>query len=319
MQTQEKRIVAIDVSKSTLVAFWPGLSKARSFSNSPSGIKKLIEQIERIQPDITVLENTGGYELGMCDQLWANNIALSRVNPGRIRHFCLASGYLAKTDPIDAKAIYEYAMVMEIKAEKAPTTELRSMRQLFLRRQQLKRNIAKEKNHLSAPGTDKATRSSIKRHIKYLDKEVKAIDCLVKKQINSVPEVKLVADTLHNEKFVGPVLTAALITLLPEIGTLNRRTVAALIGIAPYNKDSGQSERKRCIKGGRGDLRSVLYMATLSAIRRNGSIREYFRRLLARGKHKMVALVACMRKFLIHLNTVVRKAMMLCAAQTQVA
>jgi transposase len=319
MTIKEKRIVAIDVSKNSLVVYWAGLSIAKSYSNNSEGISKLLSQIKGLNVDLVVLESTGGYENGVCEQLWANNIPLSIVNPGRVRHFCLACGYLAKTDPIDAKAIYSFGMTMELEARNQPTKELAKLKKLFLRRQQLKLMISKEKNHLSAPTADKATKSSITKHIKFMDKEVKTIDNSIADEIEKVPEIKIKANALRSQKCVGTVLTAALITLLPEIGTLNRQVIGALVGIAPYNKDSGQSERKRSIKGGRSDLRSVLYMATLSAIRSNITIKTFYRHLVSKGKNKMVALVACMRKFLIYLNTVVRKAIADSLSSTQIA
>jgi transposase len=310
MENKEKRIVSIDVSKDSLAVYWQGVSSAKGYSNDKNGLEKLIQQIKKLGPSLVVLECTGGYERLVCEILWQHSIPLAKVNPGRVRHFCRAKGYLAKSDPIDAKAIYEFGIVMEPTPQSAPSPELQEIKQLFLRRQQLKQIIVTEKNHLKAPCADKSAKSSVKRIIQFLQKEVKSIDIKIASKLRSIPELQSKVKVLEKEKCVGPVLLSALLALLPELGTLNRSSIAALVGLAPFNNDSGKFQGKRSIKGGRYQIRSVLYMATLTAIRRNNTIRAFYKRLVQSGKPKMVALIAAMRKFLIHLNSIARMALL---------
>lgn len=310
MENEEKCIVAIDVSKTSFTTYWKGIGTAKNYDNDGKGIEKLVKEIKALKPTLVVLECTGGYEHALCEVLWKMSLPLARVNPGRVRHFCRAKGYLAKTDPIDAKAIYEFGVVMDIVPQAPPSAKLYAIKQLFLRRQQLKDLIVIEKNHIKAPCADKAAKSSIKRLLQFLKKEVQALDVQIAAQLRNIPEIKSILEALEKETGVGPVLLAALLVLLPEIGTINRQAIAALVGVAPFNNDSGKAEGKRSIKGGRCDLRSVLYMATLAAIRRNATIKAFYYQLVKRGKPKMVAVIACMRKFIIHLNSVARQALL---------
>lgn len=310
METKEKSIVAIDVSKASFAVYWKGIGRARDYGSDVKGISKLAAQIQALKPTLVVLECTGGYEQALCEELWKRLIPVCKVNPGRVRHFCRAKGYLAKTDPIDAKALYEFGMAMELSPQDPPPPALQAIKKLFLRRQQLMQMIVTERNHLQAPGVDKAAKASIKRALGFLTKELKSLDAQITAALKEVPEIQSKMRALKQQKGVGPVLLAALIALVPELGTLNRRTVAALIGVAPFNNDSGEASKKRSIKGGRCAVRSVLYMATLAAIRTNGTIKTLYRRLVRRGTIKMVAVIACMRKFIIYLNSIARQALL---------
>lgn len=310
MEIKEKCIVAVDVSKASFAVYWKGIGGARNYNNDAKGIIKLAAQIQAFKPTLVVLECTGGYEQDLCDELWKRLIPVCKVNPGRVRHFCRAKGYLAKTDPIDAKALYEFGMAMELKPQDQPSPELQAIKKLFLRRQQLMQIIITERNHLQAPGLDKAAKTSIKRILGSLNQELHRLDAQIAAALKELPGIQSKMHALKQQKGVGPVLLAALLALVPELGTLNRRAVAALIGVAPFNKDSGAASRKRSIKGGRCAVRSVLYMATLAAIRTNGTIKALYRRLVKRGTIKMVAVVACMRKFIIYLNSIARQALL---------
>jgi transposase len=310
LEKKEQMLVSVDVSKDVLAGYWRDINKARMYENSTEGIAKLVLDIAEVKPSLVVLECTGGYEQALAEALWLHSIPLTKVNPGRVRHFCLAKGYLAKTDPIDAKAIYEFGLAMELTPQKPPSPGLKAVKQLFLRRKQLKDMIVMEKNHLRAPCTDTVVQSSIRKILQSLQKEVAALDKKIAKDLRTVPEIKSKLAVLEKEKGVGPTVLAALLVLLPELGTLNRRTIASLAGVAPFNHDSGLAEGKRCIKGGRCNLRSILYMATLAAIRTNGTIKGFYLRLVQRGKPKMVAVTACIRKFLIHLNSLAREALL---------
>lgn len=310
METKEKCVVAVDVSKESFAVYWKGIGRARSYKSDSKGVEKLVADIGALNPTLVVLECTGGYEQGLCEELWRRSIALTKVNPGRVRHFCHAKGYLAKTDPIDAKAIYEFGIAMELVPQDPPSPALQKVKQLFLRRQQLMQMSIIEKNHLKAPCADKAATTSIKRALKFISQEIKALDTQIASALKDTPEVQYKMHALKQQKGVGPVLLAALLVLLPELGTLNRNTVAALVGVAPFNNDSGNGSNKRSIRGGRCNLRTVLYMATLAAIRTNGTIKTFYRNLVKRGTKKMVAVVACMRKFVIYLNSVARQALL---------
>lgn len=310
IEKERKIIVAVDVSKGSLAVYHNDSGRAKNCPNNAKGIRSLMSKINSLEPDLVLVECTGGYEHALCKACWENSTPVAKINPRRVRSFCKSKGYLAKTDPIDAKAIYEFGMVMDIASQSPPSEELVAVKQLFLRRQQLQLLIVTEKNHLKAPCIDKAATASIKKILKSLQREVALLNKKIAQHISEVPEMKAKLNALAGEKGVGPVFLTALLVLIPELGTLNRREVAALVGVAPYNKDSGKSSGKRCIKGGRAELRTVLYMATLTAIRCNGTIKEHYKHLTKRGKPNMVALTACMRKFIVHLNTVAKDALL---------
>lgn len=310
MNIETKKIVAVDMSRDSFVAYWEGCSRAKSYQNSKRGIEKFIREMKPQESTLVVVECTGGYEQGLCKLLWQHKIPLTKVNPGRVRHFCKAKGYLAKTDAIDARAIYEFGMALELTPQSPPPPEREALKQLVLRRAQLQKMHVTEQNHLKAPCIDREAGKSIKKSLAFIKREIKALDQKIVTALRALPDMQAVLNALYEEKGVGPGLLAVIAALLPEIGTLNRGAVAALVGVAPYNADSGKASGQRHIRGGRADIRSVLYMATLAAIRSNPTIKSYYARLVKAGKKKKIAIVAAMRKFIIHLNSVARMALM---------
>jgi len=310
MNNQKKCIVSVDISKDDFVAYWEGCSKVSSFKNRVTGAEKFVSKIKPLNPDLVVMEHTGGYEGTLCEVLWKHSLPVARVSPSRVRHFCKAKGYLAKTDPIDTRAIHEYGMAMELEPESPPCAKREALKKLVLRRQQVKKMLTAEKNHIQAPGVDKESRKSIERIIKYMKKEEKKLDEKIASALQQLPENDSVLKALDEKKGVGPVVLAGFAALLPEIGTLNRATVAALVGVAPFNNDSGKASHRRHIKGGRAAFRCILYMGTVTAIRVNPTIKAYYRRLTKAGKKPKVAMVAAMRKYLLYLNSVAREALL---------
>jgi len=302
-----KKIYGIDISSKNLdVATNIAKSKTLSYKNTLSGIKKLVDKLVKESVDLVVVESTGGFEMLLVEKLWEFQIPVSIVNPKKTAHFSKSLGYNAKTDKVDAKMLALYGERMSPETTPQPLPEVVKLRKLQRRRTQLNEMLVMEKNHLISPITDKYTKSSIKKMITKIEQQIKEMDVLIKQVISSSDELKKKAEVLKPIKGVGPVLLSMLLSCLPELGTLNRKKIAALVGLAPYNRDSGAFSGKRSISGGRKDIRSVLYMACLSAIRRNQQIKEFYIRLVKAGKLKMVALVASMRKFITIINAKVR-------------
>lgn len=302
-----KKIYGIDISSKNLdLASTVQKSRVLSFKNTLNGIKKLVDKLVKESVDLVVVESTGGYEMFLVEKLWEFKIPVSIVNPRKTAHFSKSLGYNAKTDKVDAKMLALYGERMSPKATPEPLPEILKLRKLQRRRTQLNEMLVMEKNHLKAPLVDKETKSFIKQMITKIQKQIKEMDLLIMHVIMTSVELKKRVEVLKPIKGVGPVLLAMLISNLPELGTLNRKKIAALVGLAPYNRDSGTFSGKRSISGGRKDIRSVLYMASLSAIRRNQQVKEFYLRLIKAGKLKMVALIASMRKFITIINAKVR-------------
>lgn len=294
----------VDVSKDWLDANW---GKSKTFSNQTKGISKLVAIFNRVGVSLVVVEATGGYERALVEALCAAEIPVAVVNPRRTKAFARSLGIEAKTDEIDAATIRLFAERMKPQAHKLAPERVKKLQFLLDRRAQLVDAIVVEKNRKKAPLGCPETKQSIDRILKTLQKELKTIEALAKQVIEENQDLKLVADTVQTEKGVGPVLTLALLADMPELGTLNRAEVAALTGVAPYNEQSGTADNHRKIKGGRKRFRHTLYMATVCAVRRNQKLKHFFLSLVKRGKPKMVALIATMRKFIIRLNSLVRK------------
>ena len=294
----------IDVSKDALDSDY---GKDRTFHNTPEGIKDLVKQFKVARVTLVVVEATGGYERGVVAALCAANVSVAVINPKRTHAFAKSLGIEAKTDKIDARILRLFGERMKPEPRKLPPERVQKLQFLLDRRLQLVDMIVAEKNHLKAPLGCPETKKSILSILKTLKKELKAIEGRAADIIEANADLKLIADTVQQEKGVGPVLTLSLIADLPEIGTINRAQVGALIGVAPFDDQSGNSDGHRSIKGGRKRLRQTLYMATVCAIRRNQQLKDFYLALVKRGKHKMVALIATMRKFIIRLNSLVRK------------
>jgi transposase len=305
MNKNNEVFIGVDVSQSSL-AVCDG-SKTWSVGNNSKAIASLLKSWQKQAVELVVMESTGGYENLLLEALWESSIKVSRVNPRRTKAFAISTGIIAKTDSIDARIIQRFAEQMKPKPTPAPSDAVRSLQPLLDRRSQLMEMIVTEKNHLKSPLSNKQTQLSVKQILKVLQQQLKALDKSITQLINSDKALKTKADALQTHVGVGPVLTMTILSDLPELGSLSRRQVAALVGVAPLDNQSGTFNGKRSIRGGRKNVRSALYMATLCAIRRNQSIKNCYIALVKKGKPKMVALVAAMRRFIVALNAEFRK------------
>ena len=302
--TEKSEYVGIDVSKATLEAACFQNKELKQFKNNPKGIGELIEWMQRIQPELVVLEATGGLELPCVTELNRAHVRISVVNPGRVRGFARSIGQLAKTDKLDAKVIAHFGHATKPMPRRTPTEQEEIVSALLSRRRQVIEMLTAEKNRLHSARLNMG--SFIQKHIQCLQEELSSLDDEISNHIDQSLEWKHKAELLMGIPGVGTVTAATMLALLPELGTVNRQEIAALVGVAPVNKDSGKRSRKRRVFGGRANVRSVLYMAALSASKHNPRIRSFYNHLLGRGKEKKVALTACMRKLLVMMNAIIR-------------
>lgn len=296
--------VGVDVSKDRLdVAFRPSGEKL-IVPNDRRGITRLVRTISRFTPECVVLDASGGYERRLLERLAEEELPVALVNPRNIREFARASGRLAKTDTIDAAVLAHFAEAMKPELRRLPDPETRKLRGLITRRNQLVRMMTAEQNRqLQAL---ESVRAGVAAIIRCLKKQISVLDKQLAALIRATPAFRQKADLLRSAPGVGPVVSAALIAHLSELGTLNRKKIAALVGVAPFNRDSGRLKGKRAIWGGLGDVRALVYMSTLVAIRRNPLLRNFYQRLCQAGKTPKVALVACMRKLIVILNAMLK-------------
>lgn len=298
------RFVGIDVSKATLdVALVPD-NRAWQIERSESGIASLIEDLRGGAVDLIVLEATGGMETPLVAALAAVRLPVVVVNPRQARAFARATGALAKTDAIDAYLLARLGQTLNPEIRPLKDEQTRELEGLLTRRRQLIDMLTMEKNRLEAAPA--RVRRDIAAHIDWLTKRLKDVDGELKGAIEANEAFRLKDDILRSAPGAGPVLAVTLLAAVPELGRLNRREIAALVGVAPLNRDSGTLRGARRIWGGRAAVRTVLYMATISAIRCNPAIRAFHARLRAAGKPPKVAITACMRKFLTILNAMIR-------------
>jgi len=298
--------VGIDVAKDSLEVAWG--EQSRSLSNDSSGHQALIEQLHDFSVDLIVMEATGGYEAPCVCALQAAGFAVAVVNPRQARDFAKSMGYLAKTDRIDAQVLARFAALLASQPNRqryvkaVADLQLQTLQALVVRRRQLVEMLTAERNRLAT--SHRAARKSIQALIRAIRAQLKPIDTQMARHV-AEHHADLVA-LLDSVKGVGPNTMATLIAGLPELGKLSGREVSALVGVAPFNRDSGIWRGKRMIWGGRADIRCALYMATLVATRHNAVIARFYQRLLTAGKPKKVALIACMRKLLTILNAIVK-------------
>jgi len=302
--TSNAEFVGVDVSKATLdVASWRS-NEYRRFQNDPTGIQELIDWLKILQPELIVLEATGGLELPFVAELAYEKMPVAVVNPRRIREFARSIGQLAKTDKLDAKVIAHFGAATHPEARKLPTNDEEKLTALITRRRQIIEMLTAEKNRLHSARFSMKER--IELHLSWLESELRDLDNEITKFIHQSPIWKEKDKLLRSVPEVGPVTSATILAMLPELGTLNRKKIAALVGVAPVNKDSGRRQKKRRVYGGRANVRSVLYMAALSASKHNPRIKMFYDHLIRMGKEKKVALTACMRKLLVILNAIIR-------------
>ena len=300
--------VGIDVAKDTLEVACGPQAVTQSFANDDAGHEALIGALRAHRVELIVMEATGGYEAACACALQAAGFAVAVVNPRQARDFAKAMGYLAKTDAIDARVLAELAAVLAKRPDREklirvlPSEEQQRLHALVLRRRQLVDMLTAERNRLTL--SHRAARKSIEALIKAIRKQLEDVEGELASHI--ARHHADLADVLSSVKGVGPATTMALIADLPELGRLSGREISALVGVAPFNRDSGKMRGKRTIFGGRAQVRRALYMAAIVAMRHNHVIRTFYERLLAAGKPKKVAIVACMRKLLTILNAMVR-------------
>lgn len=300
--------VGIDVSSHTLEVASSSELKTWQVTNDAAGLEALVSRLLELRPALTVLEATGGYEFEAACALQAAGLAVAAVNPRTARDFARAMGALAKTDALDARMLAAFARVLHQHPERErfvkplADAELQRLQALVLRRRQLVQMITSERQRMRISHV--AARPSIERVIEFLKTELGDSDADVAAHVQR--HHAELATALASVPGIGTASVAVLLAELPELGKLDRRRVAALVGVAPLNRDSGQMRGQRTIWGGRADVRRTLYMATLTAARHNPIIKAHYERLLAAGKRKKVALVACMRKLLTMLNAIAK-------------
>ncbi len=299
----DKVYIGIDVSKDSLDVAVYASDKQWRYSNDPVGIASLCKMLVKLGPTLVVFEATGGYELPLYVALGEAGLPAALVNPRQIRDFARSMGKLAKTDAIDARVIAQFANAApDLKPKPIPDTQV--LKKIFTRHNQLVEMITMESNRLK--GADQDLKEGIESHIAWLKRELDDVDGKLRSHVEQDPVYREKDSLLQSTPGVGPTVSAALVAELPELGSLNRRQIAALVGVAPLNRDSGMHRGKRIVWGGRGRVRAALYMATLTATRFNPVIRSFYTRLLAAGKAKKVALTACMRKLLTILNAMLK-------------
>lgn len=300
-----KRCIGIDVSKDRLDIAVHESGESLSCQNTQAAIETLLGQLRAMQPELIVLEATGGYERLCAAMLAAAGLAVSVVNPRQVREFARASGILAKTDRLDARVLAHFGAAIQPEPRALPDAQQQLLDELMLRRRQIVANLVAEKNRLGMAQGAKV-KKSLRQAVTFYERQLDELDREVGEHIERSPLWRAREDLLRSFKGVGPVSSRTLIGDLPELGRLDRKRIAALVGVAPMARDSGKHKGGRTIYGGRGQVRAVLYMVAVTAIRSNAPIRAFYQRLRAAGKPAKVALVACMRKILIILNAMVR-------------
>ncbi len=301
---QSHPFVGIDVSKDYLDLGLDGDGPSWQVSNEAEGIRAAAERLEALAPSLVVVESTGGLEMALVGELAARRIPLALVNPGRVREFAKSLGLLAKTDRLDAHLLARFGKAAELKPTILPDPAVQHLSALMSRRRQVLQMQTMEKNHLLSLPLE--LRPALQEHLTWLAQQVLQLSEQIQQSIQATPLFRDKAHILRTAKGVGPITASILLSDLPELGQLDRKKIAALVGVAPFNQDSGRRQRPRRIQGGRTSVRTVLYMAALVGSRCNPVLKAFYQRLLAAGKKKKVALVACMRKLLTILNAMVR-------------
>ena len=301
---QEPIFVGIDVAKARVdVAVRPS-GDIWSVEYDDAGVAGLVDQLQALGPAAVLLEATGGLEVPLASALAAAALPVVVVNPRQVRDFAKATGRLAKTDALDAQVLAHFAEAVRPPVRQLRDDDAQELSAMTTRRNQVITMLVAERNRLSR--SIPSVRPSIQAHIAWLEQQLKDLDDGLRQTLRRSPVWREKDDLLRSVPGVGEQLSLTLLAYLPELGTLNRKEIAALVGVAPINRDSGTMRGRRAVWGGRARVRAVLYMGALVASRRNPVIREFYQRLLAAGKSKKVALTACMRKLLVILNGMVK-------------
>lgn len=302
--TQQAPFVGIDVAKAHLDVASPQTNQIWQVPNTAPGHQALVATLTALAPALVVLEASGGYEAAVASGLYEAGLPVVVVNPRRVRAFAQAQGQQAKTDPLDATVLADFGRALRPPVRPLPSAQAVQLTELTRRRRQLIQMITAEQHRLDQASTPLA--KTIGRHITWLQKQLKTLDADLAELIRTSPLWCDQAALIGSVPGVGPTTTAMLLSALPELGRLSAKQIAALVGVAPFNRDSGQMQGPRAIYGGRAPVRTTLYMATLAATRYNPVIQTFYTRLLEAGKPKKVALTACMRKLIIILNAILR-------------
>jgi transposase len=301
---EEKVYIGIDVSKAKLdVAVEPQVQIWQA-DNSATGIGSVVKRLGKLKPTLIVVEATGGYEAHLVEALCAAELPVARVNPGRVRKFAQGMNWLAKTDKIDARLLARFGEKANPRLTQLPSEQEKRLAALVKRRKQVLDMLVAEQNRLE--NADPEVLAYIHDSLTMLQSQLEELEHAIQAHIDQTPDLKKKRDLLTTAPGVGKVTASTLTAQLPELGSCDRKQIAALVGVAPFSHDSGKMRGRRFIRGGRPPIRSVLYMAALSAIRFNPVIRTFYSRLISSGKQFKVALVACMRKLLSILNAMIR-------------
>lgn len=296
--------VGIDVSKATLDVGVHPTGESWQSANEPHAISELVERFRAEPPELIVVEATGGYERALVAAFGIAGLPIVVVNPRQVRDFAKAMGLLAKTDRIDAGVLALFGERIRPELRELPGEDVQELEALLARRRQILEMLGAERNRLEhAKG---AVRKDLQEHIRYLEKRLKKVEAEMDDRIKVSPIWRAKDELLRSVPGIGPVVARTLIGELPELGTLSKKRIASLVGVAPFPCDSGTKRGQRIIWGGRASVRSALYMAAVVGVRHNAALKQFYQRLRAAGKPAKVALVACMRKLLCILNSMIR-------------
>lgn len=304
MPNDKEHYVGIDIAKDWFEVAILGEKRTRQFANTKRGITELVKWIRTLNPKLMVVEATGGYEEALVLALFEAGLPVALVSPQRVRQYARAKGQLAKTDPLDAQLLAEYGKAIQPRLFVGKSEARKKLSALVGRRNQLNDMLQAEKNRLrTQSGT---IRSSLEKVIACLAAELKQMDQEIRALLQEHTDLQTQEKLLRTARSIGKVTAATLLADLPELGQLDRQEIAALVGVAPMNADTGKKRGYRKTKGGRPEVRRTLYMATLSGIRFNPVLKPHYDQLRKRGKEKKVAITACMRKMLVILNAMMR-------------
>ncbi len=304
MEHSHALFVGIDVAKDRLEVYVHPTGATFSVSHDDAGLSSLAERLAALSPTLVVLEATGGYEVTVAVALAHAGLPLVVVNPRQVRDFARATGQLAKTDTLDARVIALFAEAVKPAVRPLADEQARALGELVARRRQLVEMLGAEANRRRLVRA-RSLQRRIAAHITWLERALQDVESDLRATIRSTPVWRETEDLLRSVPGIGPITASTLIADLPELGRLTRREIAALVGVAPFNRDSGKWRGRRMIGGGRADVRRVLYMATVTAVRRNPALAVFYQRLRV-GRPPKVALTAAMRKLLTILNAILR-------------
>lgn len=304
MKVNEGVNVGIDVGKSQLDVYIHERELHLTIPNSPEDIRKLLGRLSRYRLARIVVEATGRREYELVSQAADKDLPIIIANPLIVRRFAGAAGILAKTDKVDSAVIAAYAATMKPEVRPLACKNIRKIKDLMVRRRQLIEMSTMEKNRLDV--MPKALHPDLRRHVDHIARQIEKVDKLINKAVDGIEEWRVKRDILLSVPGIGPTVVNTLLADLPELGHLGRKQISALAGVAPFNRDSGSLRGKRRIRGGRASVRTILFMAIMTSVQHNPVIKTFYRRLVDAGKHKKVALTACIHKMITILNAMVK-------------